>query len=87
MCVFLVSSSVTNAMATLDTPDENGQYSIIVTCTIHPESTADLCVVMAKANGQPTREGNDCEHIIFSIHTYVHTCTLCILLCTYVYLY
>ena len=36
-------------------------YSITVTCTIHPDSTADQCVVMARADGQ-TLTG---EHIIY----------------------
>ena len=34
--------------------------SITVTCTIHPNSTADQCVVMAMADGGPgvTETGN-----------------------------
>ena len=31
--------------------------SITVTCTIHPDSTADQCVVMAMADGRVTRTG------------------------------
>ena len=33
-------------------------YNITVTCTIHPESTADHCVVMALDDGRVTRTGN-----------------------------
>ena len=32
-------------------------YNITVTCTIHPNSTADQCVVMAMADGRMTRTG------------------------------
>lgn len=52
-----VSSSVVNATVTLNTPDQNRQlYSITVTCTIHPNSMANTCVVMAVA-GQETYTG------------------------------
>ena len=40
-------------------------YNITVTCTIHPESTADQCTVRARNDGDVTRIG-----------TYVHVCTL-----------
>jgi len=50
---FPVSSSVTNATVTLDTPNEyRTLHSITVNCTINPDSTADICEAMATANGQ-----------------------------------
>ena len=37
-----LGSSVTNAVAILNTPDATNElHSITVTCTIHPDSTAD----------------------------------------------
>ena len=52
-----MSSSVVNATVTLNTPDQNRElYSITVTCTIHPNSVANTCVVMAVA-GQETYSG------------------------------
>jgi len=51
---------VTNAVATLLPSNDNDKlYSITVTCTIHPDSTADQCVVMAMADGRVTRTGNN----------------------------
>ena len=68
MNIFPVSSSVIEATATLGTSNENRTlYSIIVTCTINPDSTADMCEVMATANDQ-TRRGN--EYICMYICTY-----------------
>ena len=32
-------------------------YNITVTCTIHPDSTADQCVVMTMTDGRATRTG------------------------------
>jgi len=56
---FLVSPSIIDVNATLDTPNENRTlHTIIVTCTIDPDSTANQCVVMAMADGQVTRTGN-----------------------------
>ena len=55
-----VSSSVTEAVyvATLITPNENRtEHSITITCTIRPESDADMCVVMAMADDGMTRSG------------------------------
>ena len=58
MYVILVAPSVTEAMATLVTPNENRmKHSITVTCTVRPDSDADMCVVMAMAVGRTTREG------------------------------
>ena len=56
--VIPVAPSVTEAVATLVTPNENRtEHSITVTCTVHPESYADVCVVMAMADGRMTRSG------------------------------
>ena len=53
-----VASSVSNALTILNTPNAtNEPYSITVICTIHPDSTADQCLVMAMANGRVTRTG------------------------------
>ena len=61
--VIPVAPSVTEAVATLVTPNENRtEHSITVTCTVRPESDADMCVVMAMADGRMTRSGK-----------YVHT--------------
>ena len=57
-CVIPVAPSVTEAMATLVTPNDNiTEHSITVTCTDHPDSDADMCVVMVMAVGRTTREG------------------------------
>ena len=45
----LISSNVTSEL-----------YNISITCTIHPDSTADQCVVMAMADGRMTRTGMTC---------------------------
>ena len=45
--VALISPNVTNEL-----------YNITVTCRIHPDSTADQCVVMAVADGSVTRTGS-----------------------------
>lgn len=59
MIIFPVSSSVIEATAALGTPNENKTlYSITVTCTIHPDSNADMCEVIVTANGQ-TLTGNE----------------------------
>ena len=56
--VIPVVPSVTQAVATLVTPNDNiTEHSIIVTCTVRPDSNADMCVVMAMAVGRTTREG------------------------------
>ena len=53
-CDFVVSSSVSDAQVTTITPEDatNSTYSITVNCTINPDSTANMCEVMATANGQ-----------------------------------
>ena len=60
ICVYVipVAPSVTDVAATLVTPNDNIiEHSITVTCTVHPDSDADMCVVMAMAVGRTTREG------------------------------
>ena len=47
------------------TPAVSELYNITVTCTIHPDSIVDQCVVMAMADGRVTRTGE--------IHIY-HVC-------------
>ena len=62
--VISVAPSVTQVVATLVTPNDNiTEHSITVTCTVHPDSDADMCVVMAMAVGRTTREGT---------HTLIH---------------
>ena len=61
----LVASSVITATPMLMcTPVASQLYNITVTCTIHPDSTADQCVVIAMADGRVTRTGK-------YMHTYV----------------
>ena len=56
--VIPVAPSVTEIVTTLVTPNDNrAEHSITVTCTVHPDSEADMCVVMAMAVGRTTREG------------------------------
>ena len=55
----MLASSVTNAVTILNAPNATNEvHSITVTCTIHPESTADQCVVMAMADGRRSIAGN-----------------------------
>ena len=52
---FLITgTSVSDAMAVV-----NSLQSITVTCTIHPNSTADQCVVIAMDDGGVNRTGNE----------------------------
>ena len=62
---------MTNTTVTLISPNVTSKlYNITVTCTIHPDSAADQCVVMAKADdGRVTRTGS-----------YIHIC-----ICMYIY--
>ena len=71
--VFPVSPSVIDAIATLVTPNENrALHSITVTCTITPDSAADMCEVIATANGLTTLTGN------------IVTCVVATYVCIYV---
>ena len=55
---FLITgTSVSDAMAVLNSP--HTLQSITVTCTIHPNSTADQCVVIAMDDGGVNRTGNE----------------------------
>ena len=68
--IFPVSPSVINATATLVTPNENRTlHSITVTCIINLDSTADQCEVIATANDQETRTGN--QHFTYKHYYYV----------------
>ena len=52
------SSSATSTMVTLISPNVTSElYNITITWTIHPDSTADQCVVMVVADGSVTRTG------------------------------
>ena len=45
-------------MIVLSTPNANNElHSITVTCTTHPDSTADQCVVLAMADDRETITG------------------------------
>ena len=77
MNIFPVSSSVTEATATLGTANENRTlHSITVTCTIHPDSTADMCEVIATANSQTTLTGN--EYMCIYVCAYICICMSCV---------
>ena len=81
--VFPVSSSVTNATATLDTPnDYRTLHTITVNCTINLDSAADMCEVTVTANGL-TLNGN-CLFVKLNTQL-LHMCTyVCNYPCTYV---
>ena len=56
--VIPVAPSVTEVVTTLVTPNDSiTEHSIIVTCTVHTDSDADMCVVMTMAVGRTTRQG------------------------------
>ena len=57
--LFTVSTSVSDAQVIMITPEDaiNSTYSIAVSCAINPDSTADMCEVIATANDQ-TLTGN-----------------------------
>ena len=57
---FTIGTSVVDAVIVLSTPNANNElHSITVTCTIHHDSTADHCVVMAMANNGIHKIGNE----------------------------
>ena len=81
--VIPVAPSVTEAVATLVTPNEyRTEHSITVTCTVRPESDADVCVVMAMADGIMTRSSKYVRSYIMNAHT---ICFLFVYICTYMY--
>ena len=54
----ILATSVTNAVSILNAPNATNElYSITVTCTVHPNSDADQCVVMAMADGKLNTTG------------------------------
>ena len=56
---FILASSVINTAVTLISPNVASElYNINVTCIIHPDSTAEQCVVRVRDNGTVTRAGN-----------------------------
>ena len=54
-------------------------YNITVTCTIHPDSTADQCEVLAVADSKMTRTG---ENICMYICMYIIMYTAIYIYCT-----
>ena len=55
---YTLDPSVMDATSVLNAPNAiNELHSITVTCTIHPDSTADQCVVTAMADGRVARTG------------------------------
>ena len=53
-----VDSSVIAAVATVISPNvTRSLYNMTVTCTVHPNSTADQCVAMAIADNRVTKIG------------------------------
>ena len=60
LCAFHLAASVTN-ITNISVSYINAQnvYNIAVNCTIHPDSTADQCVVMAMTGGRVIGEGNE----------------------------
>ena len=66
--LLITDTSVSDAMAVLSTPDVSSiLQSIIVTCTIHPNSTADQCVVMAVDDDRVISTGNEVDHIVGTV--------------------
>ena len=66
---------MSDAVIVLSTPNATNElHSIAVTCTIHPDSTANQCTVMAMTDGRMTRTGN--ETIIIA-----HICILVVYIC------
>ena len=71
MCFQPVASSVITATPMLMCPPVASQlYNITVTCTIHPDSTADQCVVMTMADGRVTRTGAILSYVLIYVHMY-----------------
>ena len=77
-----------NAVTILNAPNATNElHSITVTCTIHLNSTADQCVVMAMADGRINTTGDNYTYVLkylcmYAVNTYVHTR---ITLATYTY--
>ena len=59
-------------MIVLSTPNATNElHSITVTCTIHPDSTADQCVVMAMVDGKVNTTGDEIIITLFVTHLYL----------------
>ena len=72
-------------MIVLSTPNATNElHSITVTCTIHPNSTADQCVVMAMADGRVTRTGDNVTHLYLKLHNYYVHAAYCTYVNTYI---
>ena len=73
-CFYIIVPSLTDAIIIVNAPNATNElHSITVTCTIHPDSTADQCVVMAMANDRVTRTGNVViQNKLHTVHTSVH---------------
>ena len=67
------ASSVTDTVAILNVPNTTNEvHSITVTCTIHPNSTADQCVVMAMDDGRVISTGNHIDvNLIPAMNMYI----------------
>ena len=65
----IASSVISNTTVTLTSLNVRmGVYNITVTCNIHPDSTADQCVVMVMADGRVTRTGNFLLQLCSCVH-------------------
>ena len=68
-CLYILVPSLTDAIITVNAPNATNElHSITVTCIVHPDSTADQCVVMAMADDRVTRTGNVIIQNILHIH-------------------
>ena len=80
-----MATSVTDAVIVI-TPEDatNLTYSLTVTCTIHPESTADMCEVMIFPDSGDTITGNGGD-VVWCMCVYLHSvCTylrMCVCVC------
>ena len=54
------------------TPAVTELYNINIICTIHPDSTADQCVVMAMADDEDTKAGEIRKVLFVHIGGYVY---------------
>ena len=76
LCVFPVSAPVNSTTAILDTPNENRTlHSITFTCTINPDSTADMCEVRATASGHTLTGNGICAYVlVHNFYLHMHMC-------------
>ena len=87
--VFPVSSSVTDVIATLNSPNENKiLHSITVTCIIQHENAADLCEVRANTNGETLTGTSLLKALFVKLNTHAYVCYHpCIWVRTYIHMY